>query len=133
MKKLLAFGFLLMAVSFWQSCSSKEQTPEELASQTAKSYYDCLLADNYNGFLAGMADMDSMPADYREQLLTAYQQYKNELDQLHGGVATITISNVRRDSSMQLVQTFLLLHFKDSTKEEIIVPMVQRNGGWKMR
>ncbi len=133
MRKILAFGFWFLVFGIWQSCSSKEQTPEELASQAAKSYYDCLLAGNYEGFLAGKADMDSVPTDYRTQLLAAYEQYKHELDQSHGGVDSVIVSNARRDSSLQLIQAFLLLHFQDSTKEEIIVPMVQRNGVWKMR
>ena len=95
---------------------SKEQTPEELAGQAAKTYYDRLLAD-----------------DYRAQLLTSYKQYKQTLDEMHGGVASVSISNTRNDSLMQMMQAFLLLHFKDSTKEEIIVPMVLEGAEWKMR
>ena len=52
---------------------------------------------------------------------------------MHGGVASVTISNTRNDSIMQMMQAFLLLHFKDSTKEEIIVPMVLEGAEWKMR
>jgi hypothetical protein len=112
---------------------SKEQTPEELAGQAAKTYYDCLLADDYEGFLRGKVTSDSLPDDYRSQLLTSYKQYKQTLDEMHGGVASVSISNTRNDSIMQMMQAFLLLHFKDSTKEEIIVPMVLEGAEWKMR
>ena len=64
---------------------------------------------------------------YYDSLLTG------DLEQLHGGLATVTISNAKLDSTQQLMHAFLLLHFKDSVKEEITVPMVQLDGQWKMR
>ena len=127
-----SFVLLLIAALMFGGCS-KEQTPEELAGQAAKTYYDRLLADDYEGFLRGKVTCDSLPADYRSQLLTSYKQYKQTLDEMHGGVASVTISNTRNDSLMQMMQAFLLLHFKDSTKEEIIVPMVLEGAEWKMR
>jgi hypothetical protein len=77
--------------------------------------------------------MDSVPADYRSQMYAACEQYKKELDETHGGVAAITVSNARTDSTQQMMQAFLLLNFRDSTKEEIIVPMVQRGDVWMLR
>ena len=115
------------------SCSQPELTQEELAGHAAKEYYDRLIAGDYEAFLSGKADTDSLPADYRAQLLKAYELYKQELDQTHGGIAEVTISNARCDSTQQLMHAFLLLHFKDSVKEEITVPMVQREEQWKMR
>ena len=115
------------------SCSQPELTQEELAGHAAKEYYDRLIAGDYEAFLSGKVDTDSLPADYRAQLLKAYELYKQELDQTHGGIAEVTISNARCDSTQQLMHAFLLLHFKDSVKEEITVPMVQREEQWKMR
>lgn len=126
------FFFLVIAALVLGGCS-KEQTPEELAGQAAKSYYDRLMADDFEGFMSGKAGMDSVPADYRSQLVSACRQYKHTLDKTHGGVASVTISNTRNDSIMQMMQAFLLLNFRDSTKEEIIVPMVLQGDEWKMR
>ena len=133
MRKFITFGFWLLAFDLLQSCSQPEPTQEELAGKAVKEYYDSLLAGDYDGFLSGKADADSLPQDYRQQLLKAYEMYQQELGQTHGGVADVTVSNVRSDEAQQLMQAFLLLHFKDSVKEEIIVPMVQWNGAWKMR
>ena len=130
MRSILVSVLLLMLCA----CSrQKEPTPEELASQAAKEYYDRLMTGDYEAFLSGKAGADSLPADYRTQLLKAYELYKQELDQTHGGIAEVTISNARCDSTQQLMHAFLLLHFKDSVKEEITVPMVQREEQWKMR
>ena len=70
-----SFVLLLIAALMFGGCS-KEQTPEELAGQAAKTYYDRLLADDYEGFLRGKVTSDSLPDDYRAQLLTSYKQYK---------------------------------------------------------
>ena len=127
-------GYLLLLITLMLcACSEQQQTPEQMAGQAAQVYYDRLLAGDTEGFLSGKADVDSLPTDYRMQLLKACEQYKQQLDALHGGVASVTVSNVRNDSLQQMMQAFLLLNFKDSTKEEIIVPMVQRGVEWKMR
>ena len=127
-------GFLLMAILLLCGCSQQDQSSEEQAGIAAKEYYDRLLAGDIDGFLKGKADMDSVPADYRSQMYAACEQYKKELDETHGGVAAITVSNARTDSTQQMMmQAFLLLNFKDSTKEEIIVPMVQRGDVWMLR
>lgn len=126
-------GFLLMAILLLCGCSQQDQSSEEQAGIAAKEYYDRLLAGDIDGFLKGKADMDSVPADYRSQMYAACEQYKKELDETHGGVAAITVSNARTDSTQQMMQAFLLLNFRDSTKEEIIVPMVQRGEVWMLR
>jgi len=127
-------GFLLMAILLLCGCSQQDQSSEEQAGIAAKEYYDRLLAGDIDGFLKGKADMDSVPADYRSQMYAACEQYKKELDETHGGVAAITVSNARKDSTQQMMmQAFLLLNFRDSTKEEIIVPMVQRGDVWMLR
>lgn len=127
-------GFFLMAILLLCGCSRQGQSPEEQAGIAAKEYYDRLLAGDIDAFLNGKADIDSVPADYRSQMYAACEQYKKELDETHGGVAAITVSNARKDSTQQMMmQAFLLLNFRDSTKEEIIVPMVQRGEVWKLR
>lgn len=127
-------GFLLMAILLLCGCSRQGQSPEEQAGIAAKEYYDRLLAGDIDAFLNGKGDIDSVPADYRSQMYAACEQYKKELDETHGGVAAITVSNARKDSTQQMMmQAFLLLNFRDSTKEEIIVPMVQRGEVWKLR
>lgn len=86
-------GFLLMAILLLCGCSRQGQSPEEQAGIAAKEYYDRLLAGDIDAFLNGKADIDSVPADYRSQMYAACEQYKKELDETHGGVAAITVSN----------------------------------------
>ena len=129
MRRLL---FLFLSLLLIGACSSGP-TPEELASLAAEGYYRHLLNGEYEQFMAGKDGLDVMPEDYREQMLAAYKQYMAAQQEVHHGVLDVRVSNAKTDSSLQLTNVFLVLCFGDSTNEEIAVPMVEREGRWKMR
>ena len=108
-------------------------SPEELASLAAKGYYDHLINGEYDHFLEGKIDADSIPKDYREQLLTACKQFVVLQDREHHGIREVRISNAKTDTVDMVTNVFLVLCFGDSTNEEIVVPMIQRNGSWRMK
>lgn len=124
---------LLFLVAFFGACHSP--SAEERAAQAAKSYYDQLAEGYIEGFLEGRADADSLPSDYMEQMVTVHRQYLADMQRKHGGLSHVSISpNVaRRDTTLHLTYAFLLLSFCDSTQEEIVVPMTERDGEWRMR
>ena len=130
-KKGLVIG--LMGLMGLMGC--QEVSLEQQAAEAAQGYYQCLLDGYPDGFLAGKAAYDEMPSDYRDQLVKANEQYVKDMQQKHNGLRSVAISpNVgRSDSTLNVVYTFLLLSYGDSTQEEVIVPMVQVNGDWKMR
>ena len=110
-------------------------SPEEKAAEAAKGYYDRLAAGFPEDFLEGRAVVDSLPADYCEQLVAVYRKYMADVEVKHGGISEVRISPQvgRRDSTLQLTYAFLLLCFADSTQEEIVVPMVEKDGEWYMK
>jgi len=134
MRKLLAFGLLLLALSCWVGCS-EELSPEQQAAEAAQNYYQRLLDGYPDGFLVGKASYDQYPSDYRQQLVKANELYMKDMKQKHNGLRAVAVSpNVgRTDSTLHVVYAFLLLSYGDSTQEEVIVPMVQVDGEWKMR
>ena len=123
---------LLFVLCLWVSCGNRP-APEELAGKAAKDYYDRLVAGDYEAFLCGRAGADSLPADYRRQLLKAYEHYIRKQEKLHGGIVEVTFSNAKSDTLQHIVQAFLHLTFRDSLKEEIVVPMTEHNGRWYMK
>ena len=139
MKKILYFLFFILYLIVLYACSST--TPEELAASEARDYYDCLTDDDVKGFMKGKADVDSLPAFYREQLQKAVEQYLSDLKAKHGGLSSVRVSEEHyvdnseacRDTSLHLTYAFLILCFSDSTQEEIMVPMVERDGQWLMK
>lgn len=108
-------------------------SPEEMASIAAKGYYTHLVNGEYEAFLEGKEGAESLPDDYREQLLTSYRQYMAQQNRDHHGIHDIRISNATTDTALQYTNVFLVLCFGDSVNEEIVVPMVERNGSWRMK
>ena len=113
-------------------CSEKP-SPEAAAMDAAQQYYESMVEGDYDAYLAGRADMEQMPASYREQLATSYKQFMTQHTEVHGAIASVKASRAINDNSLQLMQVFLLVSYADSTQEEIVVPMVEREGEWKMK
>ena len=107
---------------------------EELASLAAKGYYDHLIHGEYERFYEGMDQRElSGETDYRSQMLDNLRQFMARQEKEHRGILEVRVSNVTTDTVQQFTNVFLVLCFGDSTSEEIVVPMVERNGGWRMK
>lgn len=131
MRGFLLVRCLMIVALCLTACS--EPSPEELASLAAEGFYRHLVAGEYEKFLEGKAGSDSLPADYREQLLVGYKQFMAQQQATHQGIRGIQTTNARPDSTLQLMQVFLLVEYGDSTQEEIVVPMVEHDGRWRMK
>ena len=108
-------------------------SPEEAASLAAKGYYQHLVAGEYEQFLQGKNGADALPDDYREQLLTACKQFVIQQRQAHGGISAVRVSNAVSDTTLHYTSVFLVLQYADSVSEEIVVPMVETGGRWRMK
>lgn len=122
---------VLAGVMLMWGCSSPNR--EEMAALAAEGYYRHLLRGEYDAFMQGKAGLDSMPEDYRNQMRMAYRQFMTQQEESHRGVSDVRISNSRTDSALQCVNVCLVLCFGDSTNEEVVVPMVERNGSFRMK
>lgn len=122
----------LLCLCLFAACQQRPN-PDALALQAAKGYYEELLSGNCEAFLDGKAVADSLPLDYRSQMLQVYRNFLDEQQENHGGLRHVTAERAFRDTTLHLTHAFLLLHFADSTREEITVPMVEVNGQWKMK
>ena len=130
MRKLV-YLVLLVFLAQWAACSSP--TREELASLAAKGYYQHLIEGDFDHFLEGRVMADSLPDDYRSQLIDGYSQFLAQQVKARGGINEVRISRAFTDSSQQYTSVLLMLCYGDSTSEEVVVPMVERNGRWMMK
>ena len=55
------------------------------------------------------------------------------LKEEHNGVNNIRILRSSTDSVRNVTSVFLMLCFGDSVNEEIVVPMVEKDGKWLMK
>ena len=130
MRKLVYLVLLVFLVQ-WAACSSP--TKEELASLAAKGYYQHLIEGDYDHFLEGRVMADSLPNDYRSQLIDGYSQFLAQQVNARGGINEVRISRAYTDSTQQYTSVLLMLCYADSTTEEVVVPMVEHNGRWMMK
>lgn len=125
------------------SACSEEVKQEDIALQAAKVYYEQLLQGDYNAFVEGSLQGDTVPAAYKSQLLLNAQMYIEQQNEAHKGIKTIeplraacdtmhvTIAN--KDSMIVTANAFLALTYADSTREEIVVPMINKNSIWYLK
>ena len=124
-------AYLVLLVLLVVACGSASR--EELASLAAKGYYEHLIHGEYDRFLEGRMMADSLPDDYRSQLLDGYHQFITQQKKLRGGINEVRISRAFTDSTQNYTSVLLMLCYADSTYEEVVVPMVERNGRWRMK
>ena len=139
MKRLLdCSGFLGIIVCLVLACSSP--TPEELASLAAKGYYDHLIHGEYEQFLEGVAPSEASQLliageedAYHAQMLDSYRQFMADQQKSHNGIREVRVVRAKADTLQRYTNVFLTLCYGDSTNEEIVVPMVEKDGRWRMK
>ena len=123
---------ILVFLVLGTACGSPSR--EELASLAAQGYYDHLIRGEYEAFLEGRCGADSLPDDYRSQLLDGYKQFMSRQDSVHQGVREVRVMRAVADTLQPQVDVFLVVCFGDSVNEEIVVPMVELpDGRWRMK
>lgn len=133
MKKFLLFS--LPTIFLCLACSTKPSGPTaaQLAGQAAKVYYEQLLNGDYGSFVNGRYQPDSMPQSYREQLIANAKMFIGQQDKEHKGIKKVIVSDAKADTAKHVANAFLVFTYGDSTKESVVVPMVENKGVWYMR
>ena len=109
-------------------------TPEERVSLAAQGYYEHLINGEYEQFLRGKDGLEKgTEHDYWNQLIDNCHQFIRQQEVLHRGIHEVRVVNTKTDTLQKYTNVFMMLCFGDSTNEEIIVPMVEREGRWYMR
>ena len=109
-------------------------TAEEMASLAAKGYYEHLIHGEYEQFLQGKVGLNKhSEEEYWNQLRDNCHQFVHQQEQAHRGIHEVRFVNAKTDTLQKYTNVFMMLCFGDSTNEEIVVPMVERDGRWYMR
>jgi len=134
-------GFVV-SLAVLSACDSVNQ--EERAMQTAQKYYEQLFQGDIKSFVEGsLVGYDTVPSVYKSQMMINAKMYVERLQQEHHGVDSVKALRAQLDTiklgkgadgkEVVIAQTFLCLQFADSTKEEIVVPMVLKDDLWYLR
>lgn len=128
MRKLVYLILIVIVVACSTGVSREEQ-----AALAAKGYYTHLVQGEYEQFVEGRFMADSLPADYRSQLIEGYKQFVVQQLEARKGIQEVSVSRAYTDSLAGYTNVLLMLCYGDSTTEEVVVPMVERNGRWMMK
>ena len=101
--------------------------------QLAKNYYAMLVDGQYEKFIDGTINTDKVPSGYKEQLITNIKQYVATQKEERGGIRDVRIVSSTYNIKKTAADVLLVLCYKDSANEEIVVPMIEKNGKWLMR
>ncbi|MGM9704614.1 MAG: hypothetical protein ACI3YB_01315 [Prevotella sp.] len=129
------FIFILISAVLTLCACGGSHGPDagEVAGRTAKIYYDYLIEGKYDAYVDGFYRPDSIPASYRAQLVDNAKMFVAHQQELRGGIAGVSIVRATADTARHVGRAFLMLNYGDSTREEIVVPMVEHKGVWMMR
>jgi hypothetical protein len=128
MRKLVYLILIVIVVACSTGVSREEQ-----AALAAKGYYTHLVQGEYEQFIEGRLMADSLPADYRSQLIEGYKQFVAQQMEARKGIQEVSVSRAYTDSLAGYTNVLLMLCYGDTTTEEVVVPMVERNGRWMMK
>ena len=115
------------------SCKEKTPDPGYYAGIAAKGYYDMLLEGRYDEFVEGQNMPHRIPEGYRQQLVLNAKMFVEQQKNEHRGMKAFQILDAKADTVHHLADVYLSVTYGDSTKEQIVVPMVEVEKKWKMR
>ena len=133
MKKIM-FPLLFALPFLWVAGGkSKEVDQGELAGRAAKLYYEQLLKGQYEAFLGGENRSEKLPDSYRKQLLTNLRQFVEQQKAEHNGIDSVSFVSSVFSEKDSTASAFLLFHYGDKMTEQVVVPMLKKQGVWMMR
>lgn len=125
---------VIVAVGLMVACAKKEDFPQEdVVANTAKLYYQYLIEGKYSDFVAGMDRHVERSQNDERQLVENAKLYVQQMKQQHQGLKSVDIVSSKVDTVQHMAMVFLMMEFADNTKEQVLVPMVEKDNIWLMR
>lgn len=126
MHKLLYLITTLTLLAFI-ACSK-----DKSACDAAEKYYGYLIKGDVERYVRSLHNYDELDEAYRSQLCDMFAQYLERERQLRKGIVA---AKAVRDSLIDSLQSlvFVEIEFGDSTREQVILPLLRTEKGWKLK
>ena len=128
-------AYIIFLLPFLLSCSETGNNLADFSSAGARSaaeYFYSLLANGQGkDYVDNMQETSSMDSCKYVQFVDLMNQFLHEERELRGGILH---AKANRDTIVDTVSmVFLDVQFGDSTREEIMLPVVDTRGRWWIR
>lgn len=125
--------FFCAVLCLLASGCKKEVDQEELVRHAAKQYYDYLLQGDYGAWVDGFYRTDSISEGYRSQLINNAKMFIACQQTVHEGIKSAEVKGAELDTARHVANVFLTLTYGDKGKEQVLMPMIHKDGLWYMR
>lgn len=133
-KAVFLFAGLLFLTACGGERGKRNSEPLPPTEQEVREIYDLYLKGDYRGYVDRMHSVEEKPEDYKRQMVFLYKQHaRNTRMSETGGVARAALGRIETGDSGRYANVFLNITYKDSTVEEVILPMVYVSGKWLLR
>ena len=124
---------VLLSLIIVASCGKKDVYSEEVVGNAAKQYYSYLLEGNYEAFVDGCYQKDTIRKEYRDQLVDNAKMFVGQQKMEHKGIKIYDVTSVKVDTVSHTANVFMKLSFGDNTTAQVVLPMVEKDELWYMR
>ncbi len=128
-----AVCMVVMLAAFSASCGNNGDNGALPEEENVVFLYNLYAHGDYPGYVAAMASCDSMPMSYRQQMQFMLKMQAHKIRKEKGGVSAVSVARMEPQPGDSMVNVYLNVVYKDSTEEEILFPVVKKNGEWRIR
>ena len=127
---------LVLLLSYLLTACSPGGKGEGLQPPTADevmAYYELYRSGNYADYVKAMQSCDDKPADFCKQMADALKQHATRIKAEKGGAVSAEFLRTELHAEHSAADAYLSVTYGDSTKEEIILPLVFWQDQWRLK
>ena len=126
---VLLLSFLLAACS----PGGKGEGLQPPTADEVMAYYELYRSGNYAEYVKAMQSCDDKPADFCKQMADALKQHATRIKAEKGGAVSAEFLRTELHAEHSAADAYLSVTYGDSTKEEIILPLVFWQDQWRLK
>lgn len=127
---------LVFAVSLLCGCKDRA-VPEETGTvppdSVALGYYNLRVSGRYADYVRAMASCDKATPAYRAGIEKMLRHHQTQINREKQGVSHVEVLRTEMHHGDRLAQVFLQVTYNDSTKEEVLFPLVHDGQRWRIQ
>ena len=127
--------FVLLLSYLLAACSpgGKGEGLQPPTADEVMAYYELYRSGNYADYVKAMQSCDDKPADFCKQMADALKQHATRIKEEKGGTVSAEFLRTELHAEHSAADAYLSVTYGDSTKEEIVLPLVFWQDKWRLK